>query len=95
MGRVYAEIARESLQKKESVARNYAAAAAQFSGLWVISYREGRLNVEAGAADASRAAISPHPTATASGHLQTGLSNARRAPRPTSRFRDYAPPIGY
>jgi hypothetical protein len=57
MGRVYAEIARESLQKKESVARNYAAAAAQFSGLWVISYREGRLNVEAGAADASRAML--------------------------------------
>jgi hypothetical protein len=34
----------------------------------------------------------PASTATASGHLQTALLNARRAPRPTSRFRENAPP---
>lgn len=37
--------------------------------------------------------IGPAPAATTGGLVQTALSNARRAPRPTSRFRVNAHPI--
>jgi hypothetical protein len=55
-------------------------------GFWILPVFKGTW-------DPNPAGHFPKNTATASGHLQTALSNARRAPRPTSRFCENAPPI--